>query len=154
MPQLSPGADFPEHADENRRLWDANAAWWDDKIGDGNDIQDLLIAPASERLLAVHPDDTVLDMACGAGRFTRRLAELGARVTAFDHSEAFIEAGAGFPGRFRRGRAGGAVLPGGGEFATGIAVDRHAGDSAGAGREDEPARVRSDPPVNGSRVRQ
>ena len=91
MPQLSPGADFPEHADENRRLWDANAAWWDDKIGDGNEIQDLLIAPASERLLAVHPGDTVLDIACGAGRFTRRLAELGARVTAFDHSEAFIE---------------------------------------------------------------
>jgi 2-polyprenyl-3-methyl-5-hydroxy-6-metoxy-1,4-benzoquinol methylase len=91
MPQFSPGADFPEHADENRRLWDANAAWWDEQIGDGNDIQDLLIAPASERLLAVHPGDTILDIACGAGRFSRRLAELGARVTAFDHSEAFLE---------------------------------------------------------------
>lgn len=45
------------------------------------------------------------------------------------------------------------MLPGGGEFATGIAMDRYAGDSAGAGREDEPARVRSDPPVNGSRAR-
>jgi 2-polyprenyl-3-methyl-5-hydroxy-6-metoxy-1,4-benzoquinol methylase len=91
MPQLSPGADFPERADDNRRLWDANAAWWDDKIGDGNEVQDLLIAPASERLLAVHPGDTVLDIACGAGRLTRRLAELGTRVTAFDRSEAFIE---------------------------------------------------------------
>jgi 2-polyprenyl-3-methyl-5-hydroxy-6-metoxy-1,4-benzoquinol methylase len=91
MPHLSPSADFPGYADENRRLWDANAAWWDDQIGDGNEFQDLLIEPASERLLAVRPGDAILDIACGAGRFTRRLAQLGARVTAFDHSEAFIE---------------------------------------------------------------
>ena len=27
-------AEFPGQADENRRIWDANAAWWDDRIGD------------------------------------------------------------------------------------------------------------------------
>lgn len=91
MPHLSPFADFPGYADEVRRLWNANAAWWDDQIGEGNEFQDLLIEPASERLLAVRPGDAILDIACGAGRFTRRLADLGARVTAFDHSEAFIE---------------------------------------------------------------
>jgi 2-polyprenyl-3-methyl-5-hydroxy-6-metoxy-1,4-benzoquinol methylase len=83
-------ADFPEHTDENRRIWDANARWWDDRIGDGNDFQTLLIEPATERLLNVSAADTILDVACGAGRFTRRMAALGARVVAFDTSTEFI----------------------------------------------------------------
>jgi 2-polyprenyl-3-methyl-5-hydroxy-6-metoxy-1,4-benzoquinol methylase len=82
--------EFPEHADENRRIWDANARWWDDRIGDGNDCQTLLIAPATDRLLDVRDGDTILDIACGAGRFARRIAELGARVVAFDYSAEFI----------------------------------------------------------------
>jgi 2-polyprenyl-3-methyl-5-hydroxy-6-metoxy-1,4-benzoquinol methylase len=83
-------AEFPEQADENRRIWDANARWWDDRIGDGNDFQTVLIEPATERLLDVVAGDTILDAACGAGRFARRLAELGARVVAFDYSAEFI----------------------------------------------------------------
>jgi SAM-dependent methyltransferase len=82
--------EFPEHGEENRRIWDANARWWDDRIGDGNDFQNLLIEPASERLLGVRAGDTILDIACGAGRFARRMADLGARVVAFDHSTEFI----------------------------------------------------------------
>ena len=84
-------SEFPEHADENRRIWDANARWWDDRIGDGNPFQNLLIEPATERLLAVSAGDVILDAACGAGRFARRMVELGARVVAFDHSARFIE---------------------------------------------------------------
>jgi SAM-dependent methyltransferase len=83
-------AEFPEHTDENRRIWNANARWWDDRIGDGNEFQILLIEPATERLLDVLPGDTILDAACGAGRFARRIAELGARVVAFDYSAEFI----------------------------------------------------------------
>ena len=84
-------SEFPEHTDENRRIWDANAHWWDDRIGDGNDFHALLIEPATERLLAVSSGDVILDIACGAGRFARRMAELGASVVAFDHSAKFIE---------------------------------------------------------------
>jgi SAM-dependent methyltransferase len=83
-------AEFPEQAEENRRIWDANALWWDERIGDGNDFQTRLIEPATERLLDVVDGDTILDAACGAGRFTRRMAELGARVVAFDYSAEFI----------------------------------------------------------------
>ena len=83
-------AEFPEQTDENRRIWDANAQWWDDRIGDGNDFQTELIEPATERLLDVTAGDTLLDAACGAGRFARRMAQLGARVVAFDYSAAFI----------------------------------------------------------------
>ena len=82
--------EFPEHADENRRIWDANARWWDDQIGDGNDFQTVLIEPATERLLDVRDGDTILDVACGAGRFARRMAALGARVVAFDYSTEFV----------------------------------------------------------------
>ena len=82
--------DFPHHVAENRRIWDANAHWWDDQIGDGNDFQTLLIEPATERLLNVASGDAILDVACGAGRFARRMAALGARVVALDTSSAFI----------------------------------------------------------------
>jgi SAM-dependent methyltransferase len=50
----------------------------------------VLIEPATERLLDVVAGDTILDAACGAGRFARRMAELGARVVAFDYSAEFI----------------------------------------------------------------
>jgi 2-polyprenyl-3-methyl-5-hydroxy-6-metoxy-1,4-benzoquinol methylase len=82
--------EFPDQTDENRRIWDANARWWDDRIGDGNDFQTFLIEPATELLLDVSSGDTILDAACGAGRFARRMAELGAHVIAFDYSTEFI----------------------------------------------------------------
>ncbi len=85
-----PRAEFPEHAADNRHVWDANARWWDDRIGDGNEFQTWLIEPATERLLAAAPGDTILDVACGAGRMARRIAAGGARVVAFDASAAFI----------------------------------------------------------------
>lgn len=84
----------PDAADlnaESRHIWDANAEWWDDRIGDGNDFQLQLIEPATERLLELKPGETVLDVACGAGRLARRYAELGAHVVACDFSEKFIE---------------------------------------------------------------
>ena len=84
-------ADFPDKAEDNRRLWNANARWWDDQIGDGNDFQTVLIEPATERLLNVAQGDAILDIACGAGRFARRLADLGATVTAFDCSTEFVD---------------------------------------------------------------
>ena len=83
-------AEFPEQASENRRIWDANARWWDDRIGGGNEFQTILIEPPTERLLSIRAGDMILDAACGAGRFARRMAELGARVVAFDSSTEFI----------------------------------------------------------------
>ena len=90
MPREGRSSEFAEHARENREIWDANAEWWDDRIGDGNDFQIQLIEPATERLLQLRQGETVLDIACGAGRFARRMAELGAHVVAFDQSKNFI----------------------------------------------------------------
>jgi 2-polyprenyl-3-methyl-5-hydroxy-6-metoxy-1,4-benzoquinol methylase len=86
-----PSPDFPEYDGRTAKVWDRLAEWWDDKIGDGNSFQDYLIEPASERLLALQPGEKVLDIACGAGRFTRRMAAIGAIITAIDHSEKFIK---------------------------------------------------------------
>lgn len=84
-------SDFSEFNAETRRIWNTNAEWWDDRIGDGNSFQCELIEPATECLLRVCPGETILDVGCEAGRFARRMAELGAHVVAFDFSERFIE---------------------------------------------------------------
>lgn len=77
--------------DDVRQVWDAKAAFWDERMGDGNQFQRELIGPAVERLLALQPGERVLDVGCGNGVSTRRLAELGARITGIDYSAAFIE---------------------------------------------------------------
>jgi SAM-dependent methyltransferase len=87
---MAGAADFPDYAAETAPVWDALAEWWDNRIGDGNATQDLLVEPTQERLLELAPDQKVLDIACGAGRFTRQMAAHGARVVAIDHSERFI----------------------------------------------------------------
>ena len=83
--------DFPEYDGKTVPIWDNIAEWWDDKIGNGNGFQDYLIEPASERLLALKAGESVLDIACGAGRLTRRMATHGVNITAIDHSEKFIK---------------------------------------------------------------
>src|SRR5262245_26258336 len=90
MAVIRSASDFPEHVDENRRIWNANARWWDDQIGEGNDFQTLLIEPATERLLSISASDAILDVDCGAGRFARRMVWRGARGVALHTSTAFI----------------------------------------------------------------
>lgn len=71
--------------------WERKAAFWDEAMGEGNAFQRILVGPATERLLAVRQGERVLDVACGNGVFSRRLAELGASVVATDFSEKFVE---------------------------------------------------------------
>ncbi|MGH2615735.1 MAG: class I SAM-dependent methyltransferase [Thermomicrobiales bacterium] len=77
--------------DEVRRIWDAKAAFWDERMGEGNQFQLELIGPAVEQLLELRPDERVLDIGCGNGVFSRRLARLGAHVVAIDYSARFLE---------------------------------------------------------------
>ena len=62
--------------------WDRNAAFWDARMGEGNDFVRTLLAPATDRLLELRPGERVLDAACGNGLYARRLAAAGAEVTA------------------------------------------------------------------------
>lgn len=76
--------------EETRDAWNENAAYWDETMGEGNDFVNLLEWPAIERLLQLQPGEQVLDAACGNGLTSRRMAALGARVTAFDFAPQMI----------------------------------------------------------------
>jgi 2-polyprenyl-3-methyl-5-hydroxy-6-metoxy-1,4-benzoquinol methylase len=82
--------DLKRANEETRRAWEHNAAFWDQRMGEGNDFVEVLTWPATERLLEVQRGERVLDIACGNGLTSRRLAALGAEVVAFDFSEAMI----------------------------------------------------------------
>ncbi len=77
--------------EETQQIWDSKAAFWDERMGEGNQFQRVLVGPASERLLQVQAGEVVLDVACGNGVFSRRLAQLGAHVVATDFSPTFLE---------------------------------------------------------------
>lgn len=72
--------------------WEANAEVWDARMGDeGNDFFNILCWPAMAALLKPRPGRRYLDIACGNGLTSRRLAALGAHVVAFDFSTKLIE---------------------------------------------------------------
>ena len=75
---------------ETYEIWNSNADWWADRIGEGNQFQLEILNPPTERLLDLRPGERVLDVACGNGPFSRRMARAGAEVVAFDFSERFI----------------------------------------------------------------
>lgn len=76
--------------EETREAWNANAAFWDARMGEGNDFVEVLTWPATERLLALRPGEQVIDVACGNGLTSRRMAALGAQVLACDFAEQMI----------------------------------------------------------------
>ncbi len=83
--------EFQELNEEVREIWDKNADYWNERMGEGNDFHRMLIGPTQERLLNLRPGETVLDIGCGNGQFARRMAQLGARVVALDVSPRMIE---------------------------------------------------------------
>jgi SAM-dependent methyltransferase len=72
------------------QAWDTNAAFWDERMGEGNGFFDVLLWPAVEKLLKPEPGERLLDVACGNGVTSRRLANAKASVTAFDGSPTMI----------------------------------------------------------------
>jgi 2-polyprenyl-3-methyl-5-hydroxy-6-metoxy-1,4-benzoquinol methylase len=99
-----PENDFQNANEETREAWEANAEVWDAKMGDeGNDFVTILQWPAISEFLGVENvvegrsqtslqhQPHILDIACGNGLFSRKLADLGATVTAFDFSANLIE---------------------------------------------------------------
>jgi 2-polyprenyl-3-methyl-5-hydroxy-6-metoxy-1,4-benzoquinol methylase len=78
-------------SDAVRDAWEKNGRWWSDRFGEGNDFHLNLVAPPVEKLLDIQADELILDIACGNGAFSRRMADLGAKVVGFDFSTSFIE---------------------------------------------------------------
>ncbi len=59
----------------------------------GGDVQRYVVAPAMLELIGPVSGKSILDLYCGAGYFSRRLASLGANVTAVDSSERLVGIG-------------------------------------------------------------
>lgn len=90
--------------DETRRAWDANAEVWDAMMGEeGNNFFRVLQWPVIQEFMRVEDWPRrpalpqVLDIACGNGLTSRKLAGLGAQVRAFDFSRDLIAFAQGRP---------------------------------------------------------
>lgn len=82
---------FKNTNEESRHLWETNADFWDNYMGyESNFYHRDIVRPKTEILLDVKEGDYILDVACGTGNFSQRMAEHGARVVAFDYSAKMI----------------------------------------------------------------
>lgn len=78
--------------DNGLSAWEANAEFWDNQMGDeSNYFHRDIVRPNAEKLLEINENDLVLDIACGNGNFSERIAKQGAHVVAFDYSPKMIE---------------------------------------------------------------
>jgi ubiquinone/menaquinone biosynthesis C-methylase UbiE len=77
--------------DAVKDVWNANAEFWDSKMGEGNNFHKKLIEPTQLKLLDIKPGQKILDIACGNGQFARKMAQLGANVTGIDFAKNMIK---------------------------------------------------------------
>ena len=83
--------DFVELGRETVEIWERNADFWDERMGEGNAFHKLLIEPTQLDLLSLKRGERVLDIGCGNGQFARKMASLGADVVAVDAAPRMIE---------------------------------------------------------------
>ena len=71
--------------------WNKVSGWYDKLVGEfGSDYHQNVIIPNSIKLFNPKKDENILDIACGQGVFSRKLASFGAKVTGIDASEKLI----------------------------------------------------------------
>jgi ubiquinone/menaquinone biosynthesis C-methylase UbiE len=76
--------------------WSDVGEWYDGLVGDeGSEFHREVVIPGVLKLLGQVAQRTVLDVACGQGVLSRKLALHGAKVTAVDAAESLIEAARG-----------------------------------------------------------
>ena len=82
--------DFASLERETVEIWDRNADFWDERMGEGNEFHKFLIEPTQLGLLSLGAGERVLDIACGNGQFARKMASLGCEVVAVDAAPRMI----------------------------------------------------------------
>ena len=83
---------MPRSARRHEGGWDALSDWYDKKQGDEGDLwHRTLIDPVMMRMVGDVGGKQVLDLGCGNGYLSRRLARRGAIVTAVDSSARMVK---------------------------------------------------------------
>ena len=60
--------------EESKKIWEKNAQFWDDAMGDeSNEFHREVVRPKVTELLSPDPSDYILDIACGNGIILRIL---------------------------------------------------------------------------------
>ena len=91
-------------------LWERHAAWWQEEYTDGADPEyEEQILPLIESFL--HGARRVLDVGCGEGQVSRRIAGLGVEVVGLDPTEGQIRIAHRRGGRARYIRARSELIP-------------------------------------------
>ncbi len=70
--------------------WDDVAIWYDKHLENFDTYQAQVIAPNLIRMLEIKKGESVLDLACGQGYFSRLAKDVGANVTGVDLSKDLI----------------------------------------------------------------
>lgn len=83
--------DFAALGQETIGIWNRNADFWDERMGEGNEFHKFLIEPTQLKLLSLQAGERVLDIGCGNGQFARKMASLGCEVIAVDAAPRMIE---------------------------------------------------------------
>jgi len=71
--------------------WGNVAGWYHEMLESEGTFQKEVILPNLKRLLEIKKGETVLDLACGTGFFSREFATLGAKVIGVDLGKDLIE---------------------------------------------------------------
>lgn len=90
-PESSPTPEERLTQQQSTDAWNANAAHWDEYMGEGNRWHLELVWPEVSRLLGDVEGATILDVGCGNGLSCRRLAAAGASVVGIDAAPAMLE---------------------------------------------------------------
>lgn len=75
---------------EKTTSWGKVSAWYDELLGDEDTYQKKVILPNLLRILDIKKGDSILDVGCGQGLFSREMAMLGAEVKGIDISKELI----------------------------------------------------------------
>jgi len=90
LKKTSPAARKPA-SKKPAAVWDQAAQWYDALVGlKGSEYQKAIIFPGAFQMLQLQKGDSVLDLACGQGVFSRYLSQKGMKVTGLDTSEEMI----------------------------------------------------------------
>jgi ubiquinone/menaquinone biosynthesis C-methylase UbiE len=91
MTEKNVGLDNPELNQEANAIWERISGPWDDEMGPiGESFFTQVSDPVADRLLDLKSGEVALDIACGAGRYARHMAEKGVTTIGVDHAEEFL----------------------------------------------------------------